>query len=240
MIKLAFFRLSHGLLLYSERAKRIGASSGYPENRIKVIFNSLDYDTQKVVREDLMTSAPVPVSHFLYIGRLNAKVNLELAFDALAKLNIETGQDIPFCIIGDGPELEKLEAHANKLGIAATFVGSIYDENVIGSYLFNAIATVSPGKVGLTAMHSLAYGTPIITHGNLDFQMPEVEVILPGVTGSLFEFGCTDALCTVMREWLERTDRAKIRSDCIAVIEQNYTPQIQQELIEAAIRKYEL
>ena len=42
--------------------------------------------------------------------------------------------------------------------------------------------TVSPDKVGLTAIHSMAYGRPVITHDNMDRQGPEVEAVIPGRT----------------------------------------------------------
>ena len=38
--------------------------------------------------------------------------------------------------------------------------------------------TVSPGNIGLTAIHSLSYGTPVCSHSNFNNQMPESEAII--------------------------------------------------------------
>ncbi len=62
--------------------------------------------------------------------------------------------------------------------------GACYDEEIIGELIFNAQLCVSPGNVGLTAMHSLVYGTPVITHNNFSNQSPEFEAIIDGKTGS--------------------------------------------------------
>lgn len=45
-----YLRLAHKVLVYSERGKRLGGASGYPADRIDVIYNSLDFDrSQKAV-----------------------------------------------------------------------------------------------------------------------------------------------------------------------------------------------
>ena len=49
--------------------------------------------------------------------------------------------------------------------------------------LYFILHFVSPGNVGLTAIHSLSYGTPVLTHNNFNNQMPEVESIQPGFNG---------------------------------------------------------
>ena len=41
-------------------------------------------------------------------------------------------------------------------------------------------------NVGLTAIHSLSFGTPVLTHNNFDNQMPEVQAINEGENGGFF------------------------------------------------------
>ena len=66
------------------------------------------------------------------------------------------------------------------------FFGPCYDEFEIGMLIYNAALCVSPGNVGLTAIHSLSYGTPVISHNDFKHQMPEFEAIVPGETGAFF------------------------------------------------------
>ena len=100
----------------------------------------------------------------------------------------------------------------------------------------SANLTVSPGQVGLTAMHSLAYGTPVITHDDPAHQMPEWEAIVPGKTGDLFKRGDALDLAATIRKWcVNPWPDDDVRSQCMAVIEQHYNPQFQQQVINRAV-----
>jgi glycosyltransferase involved in cell wall biosynthesis len=103
--------------------------------------------------------------------------------------------------------------------------------------VYHARAVVSPGKVGLTAIHALAYGTPVITHANFDVQRPEFEAILPGQTGDFFPEGDVDELAQVLTRWLDTPRSEDERRSAVASIEANYTPKRQVELIEAALSR---
>jgi hypothetical protein len=94
--------------------------------------------------------------------------------------------------------------------------------------------TVSPGKVGLTAMHSMAYGTPVISHNTFDHQMPEVEAIVPGVTGDYFAEGSSEDLARVIAKWFD-THPTKPERECIDRIEAEFTPAFQRQVIEGAL-----
>lgn len=68
-IRNAYYRLADGLLLYGNRAKQIGVQNGIPEDKMHVIYNSLDYDRQKVVRDTLKNSPPPKISALFLGGR---------------------------------------------------------------------------------------------------------------------------------------------------------------------------
>ena len=74
---------------------------------------------------------------------------------------------------------------------------------------YNATACVSPGNVGLTAVHSLSFGCPVITHDYLPLQGPEFESIRPGVTGDFFRQNDVDDLKRVIEKWLCRSDEER-------------------------------
>ena len=116
------------------------------------------------------------------------------------------------------------------------FVGAVYDEERLGRCYHAADLTVSPGKVGLTAIHSLTYGVPVITHGNLDEQMPEVEAITPGRTGDFFTQHDAEDLARVIAGWLGAgRDREMVTAACREVVAAKYNPLRQAELIDAAV-----
>ncbi len=238
LIRRTFYKLGNGLLLYGNRAQTIGASAGFPTDRLKVIYNSLDYEAQKSVRESIsgsITNESGADVYFACIARLTSICKLDLAIRAL-KLMQTAGTRRPYLVlIGDGPARAELEALAVELEVDVRFLGAIYDEKTIGPVLFNARAVVSPGKIGLTAMHSLAYGTPIITHGNLDLQMPEAEALIPDKTGDFFKPDDIQDLSRVLTKWVQRPRTVQERQDCIHEIESKYCPEVQRRLIEAAL-----
>lgn len=233
-----FYRLAHGLLLYGHRAKQLGERNGYSADGMFVIYNSLDYEAQRTCRMALGQAAAgsgEQTPYFVAIGRLVPSLALELAIEALRILQDDHGIRAPLLVIGDGPERGGLEQRVAACGVDVRFLGAMYDEAQIAPILAGSRALVSPGKVGLAAMHSLAYGTPVITHGDLDFQMPEVEAVRPGLTGDFFQRDDAASLAAVLRQWFVRPPSEGNRRLAIEDIERSYTPEAQHAAIERAI-----
>ena len=107
----------------------------------------------------------------------------------------------------------------------------------MSTYFQNALAVVSPGKVGLLAIHSLTYGIPVITHSSFDSQMPECEALQENLTGYFFTRNSVDELVVKMTEIMSFS-AAKLNSiSNIAMkkIDSEYTPSAQCDMIEAAL-----
>jgi glycosyltransferase involved in cell wall biosynthesis len=240
----AFFALAHRFLVYAERGKRLGVATGFPANRITVVYNSLD-----VARADAVIAAierdggPRPQALFAHperpllicTARLTPKCRFDLLLAAAARLSAE-GRPVNVLLVGDGPEREALEARAQELGVSVHFFGACHEEAVVGPLIYHADLTVSPGKIGLTAMHSLMYGTPAVTHGDFDAQMPEVEAIEPGRTGAFFRRDDADDLARVIAQWLATAPpRSQVRAAARATIRARWTPQVQARIIERAL-----
>ena len=95
---------------------------------------------------------------------------------------------------------------------------------------------VMPGGIGLSCIHSLVYGTPVITHSNMDYQKPEVEAIVQGLSGDYFEMGNFQDLISTIQNWLNNgLSRHEIRRNCQSVIERFYTPTYQKHVIDKSI-----
>ena len=147
-------------------------------------------------------------------------------------------QEYNLVLVGEGESRAELEELAVELDIneQVWFFGHLYDEEKIGQLLFDSDLCVSPGNVGLTAMHSLVYGTPIITHGNFQNQMPEFESIISGKSGDFFEENNIQNLVLKVVQWLENhTDRDVVRKDCRKSIESKYNPEYQFKIIKQII-----
>lgn len=242
LIRNLFYDLSDMLLLYGERAKEIGVSSGFSQSKISVIYNALDYEQHRKIRDRQLSdgvavdSFDIPSKpFFLVVSRLISSAGLDLAVEAMAHLP----RGCTLVIVGEGPERHALEKQASDVNIDVHFLGAIYDEERLGPLFMATRAVVSPGKIGLLAMHALAYGVPVISHDDLDQQMPEVEAITPGVTGILFPRGEVPELVAAMKHFLDMPDSAPQRKACrasaIARIEQDFTPKAQVNKITAAL-----
>ena len=238
ILRKTFYRLAHQHLLYERRAKKLMVALGFKSEDLYVVFNSLDYDRQKALREQYRSLSKQEVYPFfknpdlpilVFIGRLTTGKKLEMLLNVANGINSEE-TTVNLVFIGDGPEREKLE----KLGIKGIaekwlhFVGACYSEEEIGKYLAVSDLCVSPGNVGLTAIHSLSFGTPVCTHGNLNNQMPEAEAIVDGYNGFYFRENDIKDLTDSINEWFSTNpDRELVHERCSEIIDRYYNPDYQ-------------
>ena len=244
-LRRVFFSLAHGHLFYGDRAKANAVALGWDPTRIHVVRNSLDSDLQANLREATAQAATdafkaatfknpaLPVAYCSC--RLQPGKKLELLLSALAIL-ARNGTPANAIIVGDGPRKAELVKMAGESGLDVHFEGACYDERRLALLNSASTVTVSPGFVGLTAIHSMIYGVPVITTDRSFEQAPEVEAITIGLTGDLFSDGDAEDLARVMRPWLSGThDRVATRAACIATVERCWSPAYQQAVIEAAV-----
>jgi glycosyltransferase involved in cell wall biosynthesis len=246
LVRLMFYRLATGLLLYGEHAKRIGIDSGFDPRRLHVMFNSLDFDQQQALRAGI-SDANVKSTRRQLFGVDDAPVVLATArltpvkrFDLLIRACAEAQKSRPnlrLLIVGDGPEKPALERLAIECAVPTAFVGNCYDEATLARYFASANVTVSPGNVGLTCMHSMGYGVPVITHGDAEQQMPEFEAIVPGITGALVRKDCVEALAAAIVAWTDTSGVSqRTREACLAVIRERYHPRAQAQVLSDAMQ----
>jgi glycosyltransferase involved in cell wall biosynthesis len=245
LIRNLFYRLSHGLLLYGNRAKMIGVQNGFTGDTLYVIYNSLDYEAQRIARAEITDNHTKQVRGMIFphsrnpilicTSRLIRLRGLELVLRAMSELQ-KQGFETSLLLVGDGPEREYLGQMARDLRLAVHFYGPCYDEDRLAELIMSANLTVAPGKVGLTAMHSLVYGTPVVTHNDPAEQMPEWEAIVPGRTGDFFKRGDVHDLAKTIHRWCARPwPDEGVRKQCMEVIDRFYNPQFQRQAINRAV-----
>lgn len=242
-----FYRIADGLLLYGHRGRDLLVKRGFDPKSLYVVYNSLDYSRQKSIRSDwderrlwnlrssLFSDPHRPV--LVFCGRLTQRKGLELIFQAQVALRAR-GMPVNVLLVGDGPDQKRLESIAVSLNLldAVKFYGASYDENSTGPLLMMADLCVSPGEVGLTCIHAMAYGTPVITHDDPGAQGPEWEAIVPGATGDYFRKGDSGSLAESIFNWFSRSrPRQKIADACIEAVERSYTAENQIRIINDAI-----
>ena len=63
------------------------------------------------------------------------------------------------------PELPALQSIAEELDVEqyVRWLGSIYDEAQLAPWFLTADAFVYPGAIGLSVLHAMGYGLPVVT-----------------------------------------------------------------------------
>lgn len=241
-IRFIFYSLAHKHILYEKRGKNLMIKNGFKKTNLYVIYNSLDYDLQTDLFNKLNNGLknPIPlfknnnIPRFIYCGRLIKSKKVNLLIEAINQLN---ANNIPcnLLIVGDGYDRKNLEGMANEklFNKNIIFYGDCYNELILGDLIYRSTFLVSPGNVGLSAIHSLSYGTPVITHDNFNNQMPEVEVIESGYNGYFFEENNLESLKTTLIKSIQLPKLSKI--DCRSKIETFYNYKFQIKLLEKLI-----
>lgn len=241
-IKKIYFSLSTGVFLYGDYAKKIMIEEGFSSKKLHVIYNSLDYENQLKIRNKLY-SKPLYNTIFgndnpviIFTGRITKLKKLDILLKAQKKL-IESNSPINVFILGDGPEFNNLKFYSKGLGIKneVHFYGSCYDEQLIAEFYYNANVCVSPGNVGLTGIHSVTYGCPVISHNNFCEQMPEFEVIVNRETGFFFQQNNLEDLVLKIKEVL-KLNKEELRNNCFKMIDSKFNTRCQIEVFKNIIR----
>lgn len=243
LMKKMFFSLPDKTFVYGLYAKNLMIENGILSHKIECIYNSLDYSVQRKIRDRLHNSN-IYIDHFknrfpvlIYIGRIQKVKKINLLFDAIVELK-KRGKEYNLVLIGkedvDVNILKTLRGDPQNTLENIWMYGECYNENEIGELLYNADICISPGNVGLTAIHSLVYGTPVITHDNKTNQMPEFEAIKKNLSGLFFAENSATDLADKIEEWIQfsRGNRDKIRKNCFEVIDRFYNPLYQIEILK--------
>lgn len=239
------YKLADYILTYGDYARNLIIEKVFKAgNKVFPIHNSLDYDQQKEIRDSIKPSG-IFTNHFkndnptiIFIGRLTKVKKLDMILDALANLKAK-GENYNLTFIGDGIEKESLEKKAESLGKDRVwFYGACYDEKQNAELIYNADLCVSPGNVGLTALHSMMFGTPVLTHDDFAWQMPEFETIQSGLTGNFFKRNDVDSLADSISMWFKENahDRNLVRERCFRIIDDSWNPYYQMNILRDVIK----
>lgn len=238
-----FYNSMDGVFLYNSYNIQFMELNGI-HSPMHVIHNSLNTPVQTDLYKKLEPS-DIYKSHFgndnpvaIFIGRIQKRMKVQYLIEA-ADLLRKKGININLVIVGaymDGVDVEQL-VHDKNMQNQVWFYGSSFDEQNNSVLLYNADVCVAPGTVGLTAIHSLSYGTPCITHNSHSATGPEFESIVPGKTGDFFREDDVRDLAEVMEKWLcvPLQKREMIRHQCRSEVEQNWSISSQIALLEKVI-----
>jgi len=239
IVKFIFFKLSSGVFLYGEHAKTLMINNGFNKKYLHVIYNSLDTKKQFDYRSNCIETN-IFIEKFnnldpvlCFIGRIHKQKKIEQIIYAIKELR-DNGKNFNLLIIGDGAQKETLEIICKDIGIdkQCWFYGETYNEDEISNLIYNSSLCISPGNVGLTAIHSMNYGTPVLTHSDFADQGPEFESVVPFETGNFFKKDDISDLAMKVDNWFNNGyDRNLIRKQCFQRVDDCYNINYQLKII---------
>ena len=239
-----FYKHCDCFLTYGENARKRLIDLGVSPDKLEVIYNSLNPGVDKckqraykssVVRDHFQNDYPV----LLFVGRLTKVKQLDWIINAL-EYHKSAGLHYNVLLIGDGEDKGRLTdlLVTKELKDRVWFYGECYNDEELSLLLYNVDLCVSPGNVGLTALHAMSYGTPVLSHDDFESQMPEYETIVPGKTGELYRKGNFEDFCSKIESWLAiKEDRSIIRDNCYAIINGKWNSNHQIDVIKKILVK---
>lgn len=247
MFRKLYFTIADYHLVYGNRSKYLMINSGFRTDNIYVVYNSLDYNLNKKLYEErniddlenlknklFPKQRKCPI--IIFIGRLTKEKKISYLLEAVSRSK-KKGNIFNCLIVGGGTDSENLQNLSALLGLNDTvcFYGPSYDENMNAKLIMLSQCCVSPGNVGLTAIHSLSLGTPVITHQNYFNQGPEVEAVIQNKTGLFFDENDVDSLSVVIEDLIINRKKEFMEANCIEQVMKYWNPVNQSAVFDSAV-----
>lgn len=211
-LRLLLMKLADAVLFYTDHeVEEYRAGPGKRDRRpVGALNNGINVDPIIALR------TPYEVARrdkaILFIGRLTDKSELGTLLSALTDPLLG---DVRLDIIGDGAMKTELQALAARLAIAdrVRWHGGTTDERVIANVANRCRVFAYPGGVGLSLIHAMAYGLPVVVHDDRWNHMPEIAAFYKARCGLTFRHGDPQSLVTVLAEALDAATQDRFWSE---------------------------
>lgn len=238
-------KLAHAHLIYGKFASDWYKTHGFKEDSVFTVRNSLDYEYQVKIKSEITREKITEirerfrcVSHgdrlVFCSSRLENNKDLHLLIQAV-KILKEKQRNVKALLIGSGDLKQTLVELAQKEQVQdrLIFWGPCYDERILGEMISACELCVVPGALGLTAMHSMVYGIPVLTRENTSYlHGPEVEAVIENKTGGFYRHGDVAHLAQRIEEMLyPEPAKNRMSENCMKMIQENFTPAYQERVI---------
>lgn len=155
-LRFLMLRLASGANLYT-RSDGEKFRALFPHKAGNVSFNAVMW-----ARE--CRAAPTPRRRLLFVARMVPDKKPLLLLEAFAQALPRLPADIHLEFVGGGPLEPALHARVAELGLGprVTVRGALYETEDLRSAYDQALASFSPGYVGLSATQSFGFGVPML------------------------------------------------------------------------------
>lgn len=240
-----FYTHADYLLMYNNYNWRYMEQVGCNCKQMRTIHNSLDTSLQTQIYSTLKPTN-VFKNYFgndnpvvIYIGRIQKRKKLEQVIEALA-LGQKQKFEFNVVIVGSTLDNDSVMHLVERYGLCdkVWFYGPCFDEKNNAQLLYDSSVCVCPAEVGLTAIHALSYGCPVISNDNFEKQMPEFESIIEGKIGSFYRENDISDLLTKIMYWCKLSDtrRMQIRKDTRKLILSEWSVDYQIKVLKELLK----
>lgn len=225
-----FYRKATGIMTYNKLGRELLESWGVAPSKLISIGNCLNTEDYGYLNYDLEDKQNnTNEFNIVFSGRINNERRLDILIKAIAEINITS---LKCYIIGNG-DTNDLETLSKNLGISdkIIFTGPLYGQDISKIFL-KANLMVYPKAIGLSLLHAHSFGLPVITTDNISIQMPEIELLAPGVTGDVYKDENVSNLVQKIIRWHKKINNSneQIHKACIKQIqEMRYLPEYMAE-----------
>lgn len=243
-------RQGSSLVFYEPRTRDEYVRNGWDPQRLFVALNSIDHADIDQARE-WWINRPSQLAHFrqeqaidagplvLFVSRLQPANRVDLLIQATVQLAKEI-PGLKCAIIGNGAaEKGRLQALARQeeAGDSVVFLDGVYDEMKLAPWFLSADVFCYPANVGLSLLHALWYGLPVVTSDNRAVQNPEFIALEHGVNGLTYQHGSVSSLADALRKIINCASLRRSMSDAARrTVEDRFTIRNMVDGLEAAIR----
>jgi glycosyltransferase involved in cell wall biosynthesis len=183
--------LSDVYLCYTDAGIDYLEKRGFAKGSVFATGNTIDLDAVSCAKKEWDGVRKFGEKKtLLFCGVLREKVKADVLLKAL-KLLKEKRNDFHCVIIGGGPMEQEWKKMAHDIGVSSclTWCGEIRGQRLLAPWFLSADLFVYPGRIGLSIIHSFAFGLPVVLNDNKFDHGPEYTAFQPGVNGWSFKDG---------------------------------------------------
>jgi glycosyltransferase involved in cell wall biosynthesis len=234
-------------LFYDPQTRDAFIQAGWKPERLFVALNSIDH-TEIEAACRWWQNHPHELASFrrehgldvvLFVSRLQPANGVDLLIESIVPLS-RGFPGVKVVILGNGAaERARLGAIARRerAGEHIVFVDGVYDEMKLAPWFLSAKLFCYPANVGLSLIHALWYGLPVVTGDKLESHNPEIVALEHGINGLMYPHGSREALVEALRTILsDESLRASMSQAARQKVEKRFTVSQMVDGMEAAIR----
>lgn len=215
-------RSSSAMTYELEGQQDILTALNWSAEKVTVLKNAINTEDYGFNLQLSNQHEPKSTFNVLFSGRLTYSKRCDILVEAFTQI-LDVAPHFRLDVVGAGEAFSQCKQLADQHGITeyVTFHGELYGKKL--EHIFSqSDIFVLPGKVGLSAIHALSYGLPVLTT-NASVHSPEVAIIDQGVNGDFFEQFSISSLASLIITWSsKKIDKTLIQA---TVKEKGYTPE---------------